>query len=118
MSTWDLPTDVLASWERRQRLRTTTAEQKARETVKAANKASAPKVAGPSIWQTVWDWSPFGSKNVVTKAATDPVVAGALKAKDAVGGAFADLSGAIKWGVVGLVALAVIVAIPRLLPQR
>ena len=118
---WGLPDAVLREWTQRQKLEATTAEKLARERAKAAAKQTNPTAgASASLWQTLWDWSPFGTKNVLT-GVFDRNVAQPIgdKAKDVKSWwESLDLTSLMKWGVVGLVAVALIVVVPRLLPQR
>lgn len=92
----------------------TTAESTTRAWTQAREKSQAPRKEDTPWWQTVIDYSPFGKKNVVTNKAVDSSIA----AGKAVGGAISGLFDASKWVIVGLVALAAIVVVPRLLPGK
>jgi hypothetical protein len=91
----------------------TTTEAVQRQTVRATAKTTAPKADAP-WWQPIWDYSPFGSKNKVTNPPAEAAASG-LKSFWA---SLPDISGTVKWVVVGVVALAAIVLIPRLLPTK
>jgi hypothetical protein len=96
---------------------------KAKEAVKAVNKSTPPATAAPPEpwWRTLLGFTPValipGVKKTPAELAADPKTP-AEHLGDNLKAALAGAADGLKWLVVGLVAVAVIVVIPRLFSRK
>ena len=90
-----------------------------REQVKAKNKQTAPVAPSAGWWEQAKDiffryaplgLAPAGSGNVGEEAIIKPAVKKVVESLPSV-----DLGWVLRWGVVGLVAIALIVVVPRII---